>query len=77
MLQKAPDVTLSSVLCPSHSLAVVEFLRTTRLGYTANLTPTKREERGEVTRARVMVTEQAGREAEAWAGRMKWRPVGG
>jgi hypothetical protein len=38
MLQKAPDVTLSSIPCPAHSLAVVEFLRTTRPGYTADLT---------------------------------------
>jgi hypothetical protein len=43
MLQKAPDVTLSSVLCPAHSLAVVEFLRTTYLGYTADLTTDEEE----------------------------------
>jgi hypothetical protein len=38
MLQKAPNTTISNALHPAHAPAVVEFLRTTRLGYTSNLT---------------------------------------
>jgi hypothetical protein len=51
MLQKAPNTTISNVLQPAHTPAVVEFLRTTRLGYTADLTTDDRkggdEEEGE------------------------------
>jgi hypothetical protein len=37
MLQQAPEVTVSSVSSPSHAPAVLEFLRTTGLGYTRAL----------------------------------------
>jgi hypothetical protein len=43
MLQKAPNTTISNVLQPAHTPAVVEFLRTTRLGYTADLTTDDRK----------------------------------
>jgi ribonuclease HI len=37
LLQKAPDVTVSSVLRPEHVPAVMEFMKTTELGLTAGL----------------------------------------
>jgi hypothetical protein len=37
MLQKAPEVAVSSILHPGHIPAVVEFLKITGLGYTAEL----------------------------------------
>jgi hypothetical protein len=37
MLQKAPDITVSSILHPTHVPAVVEFMKTTGLGYTGKL----------------------------------------
>jgi ribonuclease HI len=46
MLQKAPDVTISSVLQPAHALPVLEFLKTTRLGYAADLRAEDEERRG-------------------------------
>jgi ribonuclease HI len=48
MLQKAPNTTISNTLHPAHAPAVVEFLRTTRLGYTVNLTTDDGEGGGEV-----------------------------
>jgi hypothetical protein len=37
ILQKAPEVTVSSVLHPTHVPAVMEFMKTTGLGYTGKL----------------------------------------
>jgi hypothetical protein len=37
MLQKAPDVTVTSILRPAHVQAVMEFMNTTGLGYTGKL----------------------------------------
>jgi ribonuclease HI len=37
MLQKAPDITVMSILRPAHVPAVMEFMKTTGLGYTGKL----------------------------------------
>jgi hypothetical protein len=37
MIQKAPDITISSILRAAHTPAVVEFMKTIGLGYTRNL----------------------------------------
>jgi hypothetical protein len=37
MIQKAPDLAISSILRATHTPAVVEFMNTTGLGYTRNL----------------------------------------
>jgi hypothetical protein len=37
MLQKAPNVTISSILSPTHVPAVMEFMKTTGLGYKPDL----------------------------------------
>jgi ribonuclease HI len=37
MLQKAPDITVSSILGPTHMPAVMEFMKTTGLGYKSDL----------------------------------------
>jgi hypothetical protein len=37
MLQKALDITISSILRPAQTPAVMEFLKTTKLGYAADL----------------------------------------
>jgi ribonuclease HI len=43
ILQKAPNTTISNVLQPAHTPAVAQFLRTMRLGYTADLTTDDRK----------------------------------
>jgi ribonuclease HI len=50
MLQKAPDVTVTSILHPTHLPAVMEFMKTTGLGYTGKLYGGDGEERGEERR---------------------------
>jgi hypothetical protein len=37
MIQKAPKIAISSILRAAHTPAVVEFMKTTGLGYTRNL----------------------------------------
>jgi hypothetical protein len=37
MLQKVPDIMVSSILGPTHMPAVMEFMKTTGLGYKSDL----------------------------------------